>query len=204
MELLEIKTKEPLAFLLIGRAGCGKGTQADLLLKYFKEKKLGELIYIYTGQKMREIVQHNITYTSKLAGDIMEKGGIEPSFFSVWVWADEMIKNMKKETHLILDGSPRALVEAMMVDGALQFYKREKVFPVFIETSRDWSRQKLLKRGRFDDTEKSINERLNYFDELIMPVIDYYEKKSKYKLVKVNGERSIEEVHREILEKVFK
>ena len=64
-----------------------------------------------------------------------------------------------------MDGSPRAMVEAVIVDGALNFYNREKVFPIFIETSRDLSRQRLMARGRFDDTEESINERLDYFDD---------------------------------------
>ena len=195
---------QPYSFIMIGRAGCGKGTQSDLLVKYFKGQNLGELIYIYTGQKMREMIRRDGTYTAKLAGEIMEKGGIEPNFFSVWVWSDELVKNMKEETHLILDGSPRAMVEAVIVDGALNFYGRKKVSPIFIETGRDWSTQKLMARGRFDDTEKSINERLDYFDEHIMPVINYYEKESRYKLIKVNGEQEIEKVHQEILEKIFK
>lgn len=195
---------QPYSFVMIGRAGCGKGTQSDLLVKYFKEQKFGDLIYIYTGQKMRELIRRDMSYTSKLAGEIMEKGGIEPNFFSVWVWSDELVRNMKEETHLILDGSPRAMVEAVIVDGALDFYGREKVFPIFIETSKDWSTQRLLARGRFDDTEKSINERLDYFDKNIMPVINYYEKESAYKLIRVNGEQEVEKVHQEILEKVFK
>lgn len=195
---------QPLSFIMIGRAGCGKGTQADLLVKYFKEQNLGELIYIYTGQKMRELIRRDMSYTAKLAGEIMEKGGIEPNFFSVWAWSDELIKNIKEETHLILDGSPRAMVEAVIVDGALDFYGRKNVFPIFIETSKEWSTQRLIARGRFDDTEKSINERLDYFDKHIMSVINYYEKESRYKLIRVNGEQEMEKVHQEILEKVFK
>lgn len=194
----------PHSFIMIGRAGCGKGTQSDLLVKYFKEQKFGDLIYIYTGQKMRELIRRDVSYTTKLAGEIMERGGIEPNFFSVWAWSEELVKNMKEETHLILDGSPRAMVEAVIVDGALDFYGREKVFPIFIETGKEWSTQRLLARGRFDDTEKSINERLDYFDKHIMPVVDYYEKESRYKLIRVNGEQEVEKVHQEILEKVFK
>lgn len=195
---------QPLSFIMIGRAGCGKGTQSDLLVKYFKEQNLGELIYIYTGQKMRELIRRDMSYTAKLAGEIMEKGGIEPNFFSVWAWSDELIKNIKEETHFILDGSPRAMVEAVIVDGALDFYSRKKVFPIFIETSKEWSMQRLMARGRFDDTEKSINERLDYFDKHIMSVINYYEKESRYKLIRVNGEQEMEKVHQEILEKVFR
>ena len=51
---------------------------------------------------------------------------------------------------------------------------------------------------------KSIKKRMAYFEKDVAPVIDYYEKESKHKLIKVNGEQSVEDVHREILEKVFK
>jgi len=43
-----------------------------------------------------------------------------------------------------------------------------------------------------------------YFEKDVAPVIDYYDGRSKYKLTRINGEQSVEDVHREILEKVFK
>ena len=51
---------------------------------------------------------------------------------------------------------------------------------------------------------KSIKKRMAYFEKSVVPIIDYYEKESKHKLIKVNGEQSVEDVHQEILEKVFK
>ncbi|MEK9183784.1 MAG: hypothetical protein AAB890_01785, partial [Patescibacteria group bacterium] len=70
-------------------------------------------------------------------------------------------------------------------------------------TSEKWSMEKLLKRGRVDDKKEVIKHRLDYFDKCVQPVIDYYEKESKYKLIRVNGEQSIEEVNREIIKKCF-
>ena len=43
-----------------------------------------------------------------------------------------------------------------------------------------------------------------YFEKDVVPVINYYEKESRHKLTRINGEQSVEEVHKEILEKVFK
>ena len=37
----------------------------------------------------------------------------------------------------------------------------------------------------------------------VQPVIDYYEKESMHKLIRINGEQGMEEVHKEILEKSF-
>ena len=59
-----------------------------------------------------------------------------------------------------MDGSPRTLLEAAMMDDAMEFYGRKMSPPVFIETSEEWSTQRLLGRGRSDDSLKSIKERL--------------------------------------------
>jgi adenylate kinase len=50
---------------------------------------------------------------------------------------------------------------------------------------------------RTDDTPEAINKRLDLFDEEVMPVVEFYEKQGL--LTRVNGEQSIEEVHKEVL-----
>ena len=196
--------KEPLVFLLMGRAGCGKGTQADLLMKYLEKNGYTDLLYIYVGSGLRDFIKKNSSLTSKLADEIMRKGDMEPSFLSVWALSGDLIKKMNEETSLVIDGFPRNLTEAEIIDEAIAFYGLKNVYPVFIETNREDSRKRLLDRGRADDTEIAIKRRLDYFDQYVQPVIDYYEKESKYKLTRINGEQSVEDVHREILEKVFK
>ena len=196
--------KEPLVFLLMGRAGCGKGTQADLLLKYLEINGYGKAAYIYVGSALRNFIEGNNSLTSRLAGKIMEKGDMEPSFLAVWALANNLIDKMSENITLISDGFPRNLTEAGIIDEAIDFYGLKNIHPVFIETSREGSRKRLLERNRSDDTETAVKRRLDYFDEYVQPVIDYYEKESKHKLIRINGEQGMEEVHKEILEKVFK
>ena len=46
---------EPLTFIFIGRSGCGKGTQAELLQEYIKKLDQQRLIfYIETGERFRQ------------------------------------------------------------------------------------------------------------------------------------------------------
>jgi adenylate kinase family enzyme len=59
------------------------------------------------------------------------------------------------------------------------------------------------KEGRKDDNEGSINRRLDWFDHDVVPAINYYRRDRDYDFVEVNGERSIEEVHRDIIANVF-
>jgi len=195
--------KEPLVFLLMGRAGCGKGTQANLLVKYLEKNNLGKPLYVYVGNNLRKFIKENSSLTSKLAGKIMEKGDMEPSLLSVWALAADFIEKLDRETSLVIDGFPRNLTEAEIIDEAISFYELKKAYPIFIETSREWSKNKLLERQREDDTEQAIKRRLDYFEEFVVPTIKYYAGKSKYKLITVNGEQGVEDVHKEIIKKVF-
>ena len=196
--------KEPLVFLLMGRSGCGKGTQAKLLIKYLKDNNLGETLYVYTGERLRNFAEKEENFAARLAKSKMKDGDLLPSFLAVWLWSGALIEGVKENNNVIMDGSPRTLLEALMMDDAMEFYGRSDVVPIFLETSEEWSTQKMLGRGRSDDNLKSIKKRMAYFEKDVAPVIDYYEKESKHKLIKVNGEQSVEDVHREILEKVFK
>ncbi len=59
--------QKPFTFLLFGRSGCGKGTQAKLLQDYLEKRDgPGSALYIYVGDKMREFDQGD-SLTAKLA-----------------------------------------------------------------------------------------------------------------------------------------
>src|SRR3989344_1107947 len=195
---------QPLNFLFLGRSGCGKGTQAQLLIKHFQDNNLGETLYVYTGERLRNFAEKEETLAARLAKSKMKAGGLLPSFLAVWLWSGALIEGVNENNNVIMDGSPRTLLEAMMTDDAMEFYGRNKVVPVFLETSEEWSTQRMLGRGRSDDSLKSIKERMAYFEKDLVPVIDYYSGRSKHKLTRVNGEQRVEAVHQEILEKVFK
>ena len=196
--------KKPRVFLLIGRSGCGKGTQAKLLIKYLKDNNFAETLYVYTGERLRNFAEKEENFAARLAKSKMKDGDLLPSFLAVWLWSGALIEGVKENNNVIMDGSPRTLLEALMMDDAMEFYGRSDVVPIFLETSEEWSTQRLLGRGRSDDSLKSIKKRMAYFEKDVAPVIDYYEKESKHKLIKVNGEQSVEAVHQKILEKVFK
>jgi adenylate kinase family enzyme len=194
---------KPYTFLFIGRSGCGKGTQAELLKKYLEENDKRPVLYVYAGKRMRDLIEKENSLTSQKAKEIMLFGGKQPDFLAIWAWSNEFVANVKENVHLIIDGSPRTIIEAMVLDEAFEFYRREIIKPIFLDVSREWARDKLLKRARFDDTEEKINNRMDYFEKYVQPAVEYYETKSKNKLVRINGEPTIEEIHQEIIKKVF-
>src|SRR3989338_5429790 len=160
--------------------------------------------FFFFGTALKSFFFKKIFFFFKFIFGFLLKKKKRKKFFSVWALSGDLIKKMNEKTSLLIDGFPRNLTEAEIIDEAIAFYGLKNVHPVFIETSKEDSRKRLLDRGRADDTEIAIKRRLDYFDQYVQPVIDYYEKESKYKLTRINGEQSVEDVHREILEKVFK
>ena len=192
--------QKPYTILLFGRSGCGKGTQAKLLMDYL-EKQDGKdsMLYVYTGEKMRELVQRD-SFTAKLANKILLAGGKQPDFLAVWAWSNEMVEKLKENIHLVIDGSPRTSIEAKILDGAFDFYKRENIKPVLIDVSPEEVMARLLARKREDDTEEQIKNRLAYYEKYVAPAVEYYRKESKNKLIVVDGNpHDVNLIHKNIL-----
>lgn len=192
----------PQTFMFIGRSGCGKGTQAALLMDSLKkqDQKRG-IFYLEMGQKFRDFIQKE-GYTNALSRAIYEKGELQPSFLTVYTWSDIFINGFKEGEHLIIDGTPRRLEEAQVLDGALKFYGREKPALVYLRVSKKWSEKKLLARNRIDDNKKDIAARLAWFDTEVLPAIDFYRNNSDYRFVEVSGEQRPEKVHEDIISQV--
>ncbi len=194
-------------FIFIGASGSGKGTQVALVKDYFK-KKTPEIpiFYVQTGEHFREFIKGN-TYASHIAREVQEHGGLQPSFLAMWLWSDIFVKNLTGNEHIILDGAPRTLSEAHHLDIAMKFFKREQPTVIYLKVHREWSFKHLMaraeKEGRTDDTEQSINRRLDWFDHDVLPTINHYRRDRDYDFIEINGEGSIEEVQRDIIANVF-
>ncbi len=190
-------------FMFIGLSGSGKGTQSTLL-REFLEKRDGEgsIVFAYAGENFRKLTKVD-SYTAKLSRKLTGSGQLSPGFLAVWAWSSILVNSMKDDKHLIMDGSPRKLIEAKLIDEAMEFYSIDKVYPIFLNIDFDVARERLIKRGRSDDNEDGIKERFAYYEREVLPVLEYFRKESKNKLVEIDGEQSPEGIHKEIIEKIF-
>lgn len=191
----------PQTFIFIGRSGCGKGTQAELLMQKLKEKDSeNEIFYLETGQKFRDFTS-GTGYTSELSRNIQSKGGLQPSFLAVWIWSSIFVEKINKNQHLFIDGTPRKFNEALILVEALKFYSR-KPYVVYIDVSRKWAEERLSSRHREDDLELMVKSRLNWFDTDVVPVIEYFKSNTDVVFLNINGEQTIEGVHSELVSKL--
>lgn len=178
---------------LLGRSGCGKDTQAALL-----EQKFGYAI-LSTGVLFRALAQEP-TAAGKRVAALLEKGDLPPGWLAEFLWTRWLLEKKSLPEHLIFNGAPRRLDEAKELDEVLDFFERVDLGVLLIDISRAEAKRRLLKRGRADDDERAINERLDWFEKDVLPVIDYYERSSR--LVRINGQQPIEDVFKEILSKL--
>ncbi len=191
----------PQTFIFFGPSGSGKGTQARLLIDFLeKNNPERRTIYIETGRRFRDFITE-ASYTAKKTKEIIEVGGLLPEFLPIWIWSEYLIKHISGDEHLVLDGLSRRAHEAPILNSAMKFYERQKPFVISINVSRKWAEEKLLSRERGDDKIEQIEKRLDWFDKNVKPAMDYFKDNEFYTFISINGEQSVEEVHKEIMDK---
>ena len=193
----------PEVFIFIGRSGVGKGTQAQFLKEYFKKKYPDKKTVLFgSGENLRKLIGGS-QYTARRVKDIVyDKGGLFPEFLAIYNWANFFIEHVTGSEFLILDGSPRKLREAEVLDEAFEFYGKKEVRVLWMRGSREWSTKLLLGRGRSDDTHENIKRRLDWFEQDVALVIKYYKKHHTHMIIEINGEQTREEVRNEIISKL--
>ncbi|MBP9772027.1 MAG: nucleoside monophosphate kinase [Candidatus Pacebacteria bacterium] len=189
--------------VFIGRSGCGKGTQAKLIMEEIKRRDVDHgVTYIETGERFRNFLKGD-SFSSGLSRAIYEKGGLQPEFLAVYMWSTAFVESLKGSEHLVLDGLPRKQHEAAVLDSAFSFYGRTMPTIVHINVSNEWSRERLLSRKRIDDVTEEIEQRLSWFESDVKPAIDWYRTAPGYRFIEVNGERSVEEIHADIKQAIL-
>lgn len=191
----------PKTIIFIGRSGCGKGTQSKLMQDYLKRTAPEyKVFYLETGDRFRQFIATD-NYSSRLSQEIMHNSELQPAFLAIHVWSHEFIENLKGDEHMILDGTPRSHSEVQALDTAFRFYKRVEPIVFVIDVSNDWAKNRMKERGRVDtDKAGDTEKRLTWFDTDVVPTIRHMEDSKLYKVVKINGEQSIEKVHADIVE----
>ncbi len=198
---------KPQTFIFIGKSGCGKGTQAALLRQYLEKKMREEndvlpILDFQTGEKFREFAKNPNNYSSKLSKQLLETGERQPDFLAIWIWSGLLVDNIKGNEHVLIDGFPRSLTEAKILDIALQFYKKVPAMIFYLKLSSDSTTNRLLLRNRHDDHRDAIKKRIDFFEKDVMPIIEYYRNSKIHNFIEIDGEPEIEKIHENIVREV--
>lgn len=187
--------KKPINLILFGKSGSGKGTQAELLAKHFKNT-----LHISTGDLMRDLAKHDTDAGVRIK-EVLDRGGLPFDQMATTLWMHKIAYTIKKDEGLICDGFPRRLREAQDLYEFLTWLERiDNTQAIVINISREESLKRLLKRGRNDDEEDAINKRLDWYEDRVVPAINFF--KEKGILLEINGEQTVEKVFEEILSRI--
>ncbi len=190
-------------FIIIGRSGCGKGTQAQLLKEVLEKKGTEKVLHFTTGGGFRKFSESG-SYSSKLSKEIENSGKLSPEFLAVWNWSNIFIENLTGGESVILDGAPRRIMEIEPLHSAIHFYGfTGHATVIYLDVTENFALARIVERNREDDnTTEKAKRKMDWFEKDILPVLDVYSRDPRYTFIHVKGEQSIEDVHKEILEKL--
>ncbi|WP_024800407.1 adenylate kinase [Nocardia sp. BMG51109] len=173
--------------VLLGPPGAGKGTQAELL-----SDKLG-VLHISTGNLFRANISQE-TPLGREAQKYLDAGNLVPSDVTNRM-VSSRIAEPDAANGFVLDGYPRTVDQAEALEKMLKEAGYELDAVISFEVAEDVVVNRMLGRGRDDDTEDVIRNRMRVYREETEPLLEYYDGL----VVAVDGVGEIEEVNGRLL-----
>lgn len=152
--------------VLLGPPGAGKGTQAQKL-----SEKLG-IPQISTGDLFRKNISEG-TPLGLEAKRYLDAGDLVPAELTNKL-VERRIEQPDAAAGFILDGYPRSAEQAEALDEMLKNHNTKLDAVVEFQVSEDELLKRLLARGRGDDTEEVIRNRMQVYRDETEPLLEYY------------------------------
>ncbi|WP_216903412.1 adenylate kinase [Nocardia alni] len=173
--------------VLLGPPGAGKGTQAELL-----SDKLG-VPHISTGNLFRANISEQ-TPLGREAQKYLDAGNLVPSDVTNRM-VESRIAEPDAVNGFVLDGYPRTVDQAEALERMLKESDHELDAVISIDVDEEVVVQRMLARGRGDDTEEVIRNRMHVYQSETAPLLEHYDGL----VVTVNGVGAVDEVNARML-----
>lgn len=162
--------------IILGAPGSGKGTQsAELINRYY-------LTHLSTGDMLRA----EIAAGSELglaAKAIMDAGELVSDDIVIG-----MIANRLSAQGALFDGFPRTIAQADALDALLAQNGQQIDAVLYLDVDNEEIVKRMLARGRADDNEATIRNRLAVFEQQTKPLAEHYAKQGKLHHIAGTGE----------------
>ncbi len=152
--------------VLLGPPGAGKGTQAQKL-----SEKLG-IPQISTGELFRSNID-NGTKLGREAQRYLDAGDLVPSDLTNQL-VDDRLSEPDAAHGFILDGYPRSLEQAKALHDMLERRGTDIDAVLEFRVSQEELLHRLKGRGRADDTDDVILNRMKIYRDETAPLLEYY------------------------------
>ena len=176
--------------LFLGAPGAGKGTQAELL------SQSNSYLHLSTGELLRKEIEMNSALGIQVK-DIMNRGELV---------SDELVLKIVKHNLVqdnngwILDGYPRNLSQANSLNDVLTEINQSIEVVFYLDIPEEVLIERLLLRGRKDDTEDTIRTRVDIYKKTTEPLIQYFKDLSL--LEYIDADRDLKTISSDIKQKM--
>ena len=170
----ELYEQKQMRIVMLGGPGSGKSTYTEYLIRHFR------INHIYPGGMLRKEVENN-TEIGKRVKEILAKGQFVPNDIVL-----DLIKKSVSESPqgYVLDGWPRYMQQVRDMEAS----NIGVDYAVYLDVSREEVLKRLLARGRADDTEEIINNRIDLYNRETGPVVEYFRDKQGFLEIKAQGD----------------
>ncbi|XP_004307819.1 PREDICTED: adenylate kinase-like [Fragaria vesca subsp. vesca] len=176
----------PFITFVLGGPGSGKGTQCAKIVEAFG------FTHVSAGDLLRREIASNSAYGSVILATIRE-GKIVPSQVTVQLILKEM--EASDNCKFLIDGFPRSEENRKAFEHVIG---AEPDVVLFFDCPEQEMVKRVLNRnqGRIDDNIETIKKRLEVFDELNWPIVNYYTQRGK--LHRINAVGTVDEIFEKV------
>lgn len=174
---------QPTRLVIFGRQGAGKGTQCLRLVEQYG------VVHISTGDMLRAERAAESELGQK-AGKIMDEGGLVGDDIMIPVAQNRISEPDVLSSGFVLDGFPRTIDQAEGLFAALGDERLHAVINLDVPLDEVTTRMKA--RGRTDDTDEAIAQRLALYEQETRPVLEWFDERGL--LVTIDGLGTEDEV----------
>jgi adenylate kinase len=176
---------EPTCIVVFGPQGSGKGTQcAEIKKKY-------NFPYFEMGAELRKIKESNPELAKTMDAGELAPDKVVENLVGSFVYGDS-------NHTILLDGYPRNDRQAVHLSTLLTSLE----MPAFILDLKSYDDsiliQRMLDRGRGDDTEKTISNRLAIYNQQTVPAMENFRIAMSTKIYHLNCNQEIDVLFEEI------
>lgn len=173
--------------ILTGVAGAGKSMQG----KMFADEH--GYAWISTGEILRVLV------TGKRRQEMLEGNLLSDE--EVTTILDTVLNLIDSEQEFVLDGFPRTVTQVNWLLDQVHKGRLKLTAVVNLDASEEVVRERLMARGRQDDTEEAIAKRFNEYRTVTLPILEYFKQEGVH-VYNIDASKEPRAVHDAILKSI--
>lgn len=170
--------------ILMGVAGAGKSMQGRMLADEhgYAWISTGEILRVLvTGKRRQEMLQGKLLSDEEMIQII-----------------DKVLELIDTDAEFVLDGFPRTVAQADWLLRQVKAGRFKLSAVVHLAASEEVVLDRLLSRGRIDDTKEAIAERFREYNAVTLPILKHFQQEN-IKVYDIDAAQTPTEVHDEIV-----